>query len=570
MMEWLREEAGGMLLFAVVGALILAFARRAYRRRGEGWKAAPSLAASMLALTFLVLVIISTRFAPLARGAFRFDQFIVRTSALLMGVVLVVVALVSFSPRLLDVLERNHFITFVGARHIRASKSGFLTVISFLSILAVSMSVCALCVVTSVMGGFGHDLKTKILGNTAHVVVERSQPGGFDDWEPTLAALRESVHPYGAEATPVAAGEAMASSMSNTAGAIIRGVDADTINKVINLEKNMEVGDFNYLNDPERLINLPSDEIVGRGPGGEPFFKGPNFTLGSSFGVARPPPKVYPGIILGRELAKSLHVLVGDELTLLSPLGDLGPAGIMPKARKFRVAGIFYSGMYEYDASHGYVLRTVAQDFFSLDNRITGIDIRVADPEQVDAIRPSIDGAIAAINARHATTKKDVKNYEPLRVRDWKEMNRSLFSALKLEKIATFIILCIAIAVASFCILCTLLLMVTEKAKEIAVLKSLGASSPAIMKIFILEGVMIGVAGTVLGVAVALAFCLGLSWSGVRLDPDVYYIDRLPVNVDLADYGLVTLAALVICTISTILPAVAGSQVRPVDGLRYE
>jgi lipoprotein-releasing system permease protein len=150
------------------------------------------------------------------------------------------------------------------------------------------------------------------------------------------------------------------------------------------------------------------------------------------------------------------------------------------------------------------------------------------------------------------------------------EMNRNLFSALKLEKIATFIILSIAIAVASFCIICTLLLMVTEKGKEIAILKALGASDNAVRQIFIIEGVIIGGIGTVFGVGTALALCTGLSWFGVRLDPDVYYIDRLPVTVNGSDYAIVAVAAFIICTIATIYPAHAASKLTPVDGLRYE
>ena len=276
---------------------------------------------------------------------------------------------------------------------------------------------------------------------------------------------------------------------------------------------------------------------------------------------------------MGRELAKSLHVLVGDEITLLSPMGELGPSGVMPKARRFRVAGIFYSGMYEYDASHAYVLIDVAQEFFGLGDRITHIDVRIPDPERVEETEPLVGAAIAPFieAAKAAPEATDmVKADRALRVRDWKVMNKNLFSALALEKIATFIILSIAIAVASFCIVCTLLLMVTEKGKEIAILKALGASDNAIMRIFVLEGVIIGAIGTVFGVGTALAACTGLSWFGVRLDPDVYYIDRLPVNVNGADYALVALAAMVICTLSTLYPASTASKLSPVDGLRYE
>jgi lipoprotein-releasing system permease protein len=225
--------------------------------------------------------------------------------------------------------------------------------------------------------------------------------------------------------------------------------------------------------------------------------------------------------------------------------------------------------MYEYDVSHAYVLMDEAQKFFSLDDKITHIDIRVPDPERVQEVRPAVEAAIAA-SAALDEAPEGGKPPPQLRVRDWMEMNRNLFSALKLEKVATFIILSIAIAVASFCIICTLLLMVTEKSKEIAILKAVGSSDGAIMRIFITEGVMIGAIGTVFGVVTGLALTLGLLWFGVRLDPDVYYVDRLPINVDPVDYMFVALAALAITTIATIYPALAASRLRPVDGIRYE
>ncbi|HSO00491.1 MAG TPA: ABC transporter permease [Candidatus Nanopelagicales bacterium] len=485
---------------------------------------------------------------------------LIRGGALGTGVVFLLIALAALLPILLDALERRSFVSYVGARHVRATKSGFLTVISVLSMAGVGVSSCALCSVTSIMGGFGADLKRKILGNNAHIVVDASRPGGFDDWEDQLAGVRIALAPAGGAATPIVAGDAMGSSSSNTAGALVRGIDPETIGQVIDLKNNIEVGKFEYLTAPERLTELPPDEVIGRGPGGEPYFKGPDLRFTQDVDPTvkeflRKQTRIHPGVIIGRELAKSLHVLVGDEVTLLSPIGELGPTGVMPKSRRFRVAAIFYSGMYEYDASHAYVLLDQAQRFFNLENKITHIDVRVPDPERVAEVRPLVERAV---------------NGSGLRVRDWMEMNRNLFSALKLEKIATFIILSIAIAVASFCIVCTLLLMVTEKGKEIAILKALGASDGAVMRIFMLEGVIIGAIGTIFGVGTALATCLGLSWFGVRLDPDVYYIDRLPVNVNGVDYALVALAALVICTVATLYPARAASRLSPVDGLRYE
>jgi lipoprotein-releasing system permease protein len=488
----------------------------------------------------------------------------VRFGALFTGVVFLLAVLAAGLPLMLDALERRSFVSYVGARHVRATKSGFLTVISVLSMAGVGVSSCALCSVTSIMGGFGHDLKRKILGNNAHMVIDAGSPGGFGQWEDVLDDTRLALAARGGAATPVVAGDAMGSSSSNTAGALVRGIDPETIGQVIDLRKNIEVGRFEYLEDPDKLANLPPDEIIGRGPGGEPYFKGPDFRVPPDADPSvqefiKKSTPVYPGIIIGRELSKSLHVLVGDEITLLSPMGELGPTGVMPRSRKFRVAGIFYSGMYEYDATHAYVKLDIAQKFFSMGDKITQIDVRVPDPEKVSDFRAAVDGAVAA--AERPT---------PLRVRDWMEMNKNLFSALKLEKIATFIILSIAIAVASFCIVCTLLLMVTEKGKEIAILKALGASDGAIMRIFMLEGMVIGAIGTVFGVGTALATCTGLANFGVRLDPDVYYIDRLPVNVNGSDYAMVALAALVICTIATLYPARAASKLSPVDGLRYE
>jgi lipoprotein-releasing system permease protein len=421
------------------------------------------------------------------------------------------------------------------------------------------------------MGGFGHDLKRKILNNNAHIVVDVTRPGGFGRWQEKLDAAREALKEAGGgAATPVVGGEAMASSTSNTAGALVRGIDPATIGDVIDLKENLEVGKFEYFLNPEQLLELGPDEIVGRGPTGEPYFHGPDFrnapdTDPSLRDFLKQTEKVYPGVIIGRELAKSLHVLVGDEVSLLSPMGELGPMGLMPRTRKFRVAGIFYSGMYEYDATFAYVMLGDAQTFFSLKDadRITNIDIRVPDPERAADFERGLRAAVEA-------TPLEAGKGATIRVRDWMEMNRNLFSALKLEKIATFIILSLAILVASFCIVCTLLLMVTEKGKEIAILKALGASDGAIMRIFMLEGIIIGGIGTVFGVGTALATCTGLSWFGVRLDPEVYYIDRLPVNVSGQDYAMVAVAALIICTVSTIYPAFAASELRPVDGLRWE
>ena len=565
---WLQVHIRWVAIYSAVAIGAIGLVVRGARRFGRSpMRAVMWWGAAVVGVGFAVLATLTARLPEVRGGAYVLEQELIRFGALLTGVTFVLAALAALLPLGLDALEGSSFASFVGARHIRATKSGFLTVISVLSMAGVAVSSCALCSVTSIMGGFGYDLKRKILGNTAHIEVAVTRPGGFDDWQSKLAGVRAAVRPLGGAATPVVAGEAMASSSTNTAGTLVRGIDPASIGDVINLKSNIEVGRFDYLTSPVELTRLEPGEIIGRGPNGEPYHKGPGFTYPTDLDpklreVLNPTPKEYPGIIVGRELGKSLHVMVGDEVTLLSPMGELGPAGIMPRARKFRVAGIFYSGMYEYDASHAYVMLDIAQRFFSMEDRISKIDVRVPEPESVDGVRPAVDRAVEQLNAHGAKPQ--------LEVRDWKEMNRNLFSALKLEKIATFIILSIAIAVASFCIICTLLLMVTEKSKEIAILKALGATNGSITNIFMREGIIIGAIGTVFGVANALALCLGLSWTGVRLDPDVYYIDRLPVNVSASDYAMVALASLIICTLATVYPALTAASVRPVDGIRYE
>jgi len=539
----------------IVGSIIWLLVRRALRKGGR------NLLRWITAVSFVLLSGLGSwvKHLPEPRGAsFILWHQVVRVGAALSGTAFVVCFMVLAVPWLMDRFEGRGFVAFVAARHVRAQKSGFLTVISLLSIAGVGVSSFALCAVVSIMGGFGADLKHKILGNNAHVKIEAKRIGGFEHWRDLLDDVRlvKGVR----AATPVAGGEAMASSSSNTAGVNLRGIDTVTIGTVIDLLQNIEVGKFAYLDDPKKLANLPPDEPIGIGSGGEFYLKGPDVKpylsrLDPDVQDAVVPADAYPGIVIGRELAKSLHVYVGDELTLISPLGDLGPMGVLPRSRKFRVAAIFYSGMYEYDASHAYVKLEAAQDFFDLKQNVTGIELRVNDAERVSEIRPAIEAKVAR---------------DDLRIRDWKELNKNLFSALKLEKIATFIILSLAILVASFCIICTLLLMVTEKSKEIAILKSLGASDNAILKIFMSEGVMIGGIGTIFGVTTGLAATLGLQWFGVRLDPDVYYVDKLPINVDGVEFLLVALSALLITTIATIYPAVAASRLRPVEGIRYE
>ena len=510
--------------------------------------------------TIAGILIFWVKALPTMRGTqWSIQDTAMRAAAILSSVAVIVVLLALLLPYMLDRLEGRRFTSFVAARHVRSQKSGFLTVISVLSICGVALSSCALSSVVSVMGGFSQDLKRKILGNNAHIVVDTTSATPWEDYNETLERIRKVPGVIGA--TPVVHGEVMASSASNLAGVVVSGIDPKSINAVIELQHNIEVGKLDYLEHPEKLVRLPANEVIGIGPGGEQYFKGtelPSLTDDidpdvRAVIVTTKPER--PGIILGRELAKTLHVYVGDEITLVSPLGDLGPMGIMPKTKRFRVAAIFYSGMYEYDAMSVYMMMDMAQEYFATGDKVSAIDVKVEEAEEAHKVQPLVIAAVARPD---------------LRIRDWREINKNLFSALKLERFATFIILSIAIMVASFCIVCTLLLMVTEKGKEIAILKAIGASDGSILRTFMIEGMIIGGIGTAFGVVTGLATCTGLSWFGLRLDPEVYYIDRLPISVNGWDFLTVAAAALTICTLSTVYPAYAASRLRPVDGLRYE
>ena len=243
------------------------------------------------------------------------------------------------------------------------------------------------------------------------------------------------------------------------------------------------------------------------------------------------------------------------DVNVVSPFGDLGPAGPQPKSRPFRVAAIFYSGMYEYDSKFAYLDLGEAQRFFGTGDAVTGLELKVKD---VDAARAVMGRVVFELGGW------------PFRAKDWGELNRSLFSALQMEKVVMAVILGFIVLVASFIIVATLIMLVLEKTKEIAVLKSMGAGVPSVMKIFVAEGVIIGAIGTAFGLILGYGTCLLVDRVGIPLDPEVYYISNLPVLIEPAQFGLVALAALALSYLATIYPATKAARLRPVDGLRAE
>jgi lipoprotein-releasing system permease protein len=276
-------------------------------------------------------------------------------------------------------------------------------------------------------------------------------------------------------------------------------------------------------------------------------------------GRPKPPPeppsearRVLPGVIIGRELAKNLRVYLGDDVNIISPLGGIGPAGPVPKSKPFRVAGIFYSGMFEYDTKYIYISIPASQRFFDEDDTVTGFELNVVDSDRTEPVVGRIQALLGG-------------GYE---VQDWKERDRNLFSALKLEKIAMFIVLCFIILVAAFSIIANGIMLVMEKGREIAILKSMGARDRAVLMVFVVLGLYMGGLGTAAGIGVGVLCCLLLARFGLSLDPDVYYITQLPVQMNPREIVLVFIAALAITVLATLYPAWQAARLRPVEGLR--
>lgn len=423
------------------------------------------------------------------------------------------------------------FELFISLRYLRAKrKQVFVSIITFISIAGIFLGVAALIIVLAVMNGFETDLRNKILGINSHIVLMKFS-GAMKDYPKIMSEIKDVDGVVAS--TPFIYSQAMLKSGSRTSGVVLRGMSVDDAFKVINLGKIQE-GDIHYLSDTHR-------EIPGLGKDAS--------TL--------------PGIVIGKELAKNMGLSLFEPLTIISPMGISTPMGTVPRMKKYIVVGIFDSGFYEYDSTLAYISLKDCQEFLNLGEEVTGLEIKVDDIYKANVIAKSIERKLGF----------------PFWARHWMEMNKNLFAALKLEKRVMFIILSLIVLVAAFNIICTLIMIVMEKNKDIAILKTMGATSESIMKIFIYQGMTIGVIGTLLGCLGGLSVAFNLekisvfieNLFGFKILPgDVYYLSQLPSQVNYLDVLIIITGTMLICFLSTIYPSRKASKLDPAEALRYE
>lgn len=408
------------------------------------------------------------------------------------------------------------FELFICLRYLKAKrKQAFISLITFISIAGVTVGVMALIIVLGVMTGFTDGFREKILGINSHIVVQRVGEviSEYRELLPRVA-LKKGV----TAATPYVYSQVMISGGNGGTGVILRGIDPDTVTAVLNIQDHMKEGDLNAL-----VQSDPGERRV-------------------------------PGVIIGKDLAYQLGLSLHDRIRLIAASGPLTPMGVIPKMKGCEVVGIFETGMFEYDSALVYTSLETAQNFLDLGDTVHGLEVKVHDIFTADTIARNIEKDLGFAYV----------------ARDWMRTNKNLFSALQLEKTALSIIVALVVLVAAFNIVSTLIMVVMEKSRDIAILKSMGATSRSIMRIFIYEGLIIGFIGTLLGIIGGLIVCELLSrYQFIKL-PDVYPLSILPVKVLPLDVGLISVSAILITFLATIYPSWQAAKVDPAVTLRYE
>jgi len=413
---------------------------------------------------------------------------------------------------------------FIAARYLRAKRrQAVVGVITAISVIGVAAGVASLIVALAITNGMRRDLQARLVGSTAHVNLMRVAADGIRDWRPLLERLRKV--PHVTAAAPGLYGQVLISRGARSGGALIKGI----------------------LPKDERTVgDLLQSVVAGSAKSLEPVASPVTHDAAA---------QAVPPIVIGSDLAETIGAAVGDAVLVTSPQGELTPLGLVPKYRRFQVVGIFKSGFYQYDSSYAFTRLADAQSLFSEPDLISVISFKVDDLYRADKVGRAIE--LAAGQGFQTT--------------NWMEQNRELFRALKLERVVTFIVLALIVCVAALNILIALTMMVMEKTKDIAVLMSFGVRAEQVRRIFLLQGLLISVIGTVLGLIVGY----GLSWAGghyrfIHLDAAVYSIDYLPFAPRVWDAVIVAAVSLGVSLIATLYPSGSAARVLPAEALRYE
>jgi len=422
------------------------------------------------------------------------------------------------------------FELFIAARYLRAKRrQAVIGVITVISIIGVAAGVASLIVALAINNGFRQDLQDRLLGSTSHINLLRIQSDGIRNWEPLLSRLEKQPHVIAG--APAIYEQVLISRGARAQGGILKGIIPQDERKVSTILDTVKQGSAAALDQSPAPPTTPPDAD-------EPATAAP-----------------LPPIILGKDLADELGAVVGSVVTVTSPQGELTPFGIVPKYKRFKVAGVFASGFYDYDNTWAFIRLSDAQRLFDLSDVVSVLEFKVDDIYKVGDISAQLE---AEAGKGFMST-------------NWMEQNRAIFHALRLERVVTFITIGLIVFVAALNILISLIMMVMEKTRDIAVLVSMGAKRRQIRRIFMYQGLLIGVIGTVLGLIAGF----GLSWAGghyhlVALSAEVYSIDYVPFAPRPWDGLLVAVVAIGVSFIATLYPSWSAASVLPAEALRYE
>jgi len=448
------------------------------------------------------------------------------------------------------------FELFVATRYLRAKRrQAFIGVITAISILGVAAGVASLIVALAINNGFRQDLQQRLLGSTSHVSLLRVQSDGIKNWPALLDHL--SHQPHVVAAAPAIYEQVLISRGPRARGAVLKGMIPSYEHKVSDLLSTVKIGSAEAL---EESTASPIDEDISRlnaggGVKSKIAAEDAGATTADSLGEVQQRVAAMPPIVLGKDMADDLGATVGSVVLVTSPQGELTPFGMVPKYNRFRVVGIFNSGFFDYDTSWAFTRLSDAQRLFGLGNLISVIQFKVDDIYKADVVAKELEQA--AGKGFMATS--------------WMEQNKALFRALRLERVVTFITIGLIVFVAALNILISLTMMVMEKTKDIAVLLSMGTRKSQIRRLFMAQGVLIGLVGTAIGLVLGYA----LSWAGARyhlisLAPEVYSIDYVPFAPRVLDGLLVALVAIGVSFVATMYPSWSAARILPAEALRYE